>query len=296
MYKNYQLTAVLALGLMVAPLAGLAEANQIDYAAKSVYNYNGEIIGSTRGVDPVIARQWLPEGYQVLDMQEGDVNGDGVSDTVYLIGHKQEDSSSYVDSMKLIVENGADQKRTDVVLDKMGGYQAELLLRDFTGDKTVDALVTAASGGSGGWYYNQVVALGEKPSILFGEQENNGGSISGQFLDGFKVEINGGAGSGVTIDVHDRTADYLRLGLYNEEGKLQKQTKLMVTPFGRLEAVDANHDGIYELKGIQRISGAYNADGLANVETVLSYTGSFWQAQSVNLRINLHTKMLQSHT
>ncbi|MBP2661171.1 MAG: hypothetical protein H6Q69_4203 [Firmicutes bacterium] len=295
MYKNYHLTAVLALGLMMAPLTGLVEANQIDYVAKPVYNHNGEIIGSTRGVDAVISRQWLPEGYQVLDVQEGDVNGDGVSDTVYLLGHKQEDSSSYVDSMKLIVENGADQKRTDVVLDKMGGYQAELLLRDFTGDKVVDALVTTASGGSGGWYYNQVVTLGDKPSILFGEKENNTGSISGQFIDGFKVEINGGVGSGVTMDVSDRTADYLRLGLYNEEGKLQKQTKLMVTPFGRLEPVDTNHDGIFELKGIQRISGAYNADGLANVETVLSYTRSFWQAQSVNLRINLHPKM-QSHT
>ncbi|GEM_PF-1984632 len=296
MYKNYHLTAVLALGLMAAPLAGLAEANPIDYAAKPVYNYNGEMIGSTRGVDTVNSKQWLPEGYQVLDMQEGDVNGDGVSDRVYLIGHKQEDASSYVDSMKLIVENGTNQKRTDVALDKMGGYQTELLLRDFTGDKTVDALVTAASGGSGGWYYNQVVTLGDTPSIIFGEKENNRDSISGQFLDGFKVEINDSIGSGVIMDVHDRTADYLRLGLYNEEGKLQKQTNLMVTPFGRLEAVDVNNDGIYELKGIQRISGAYNADGLANVETVLSYTGGFWQPQSVNLRINLHTKMLQPHT
>ncbi len=295
MYKNYYFRAVFALGLMMAPLAGLVEASEIDYAPKPVYNYKGDVIDSISGVDTVNAQQWLPDGYQVLDMQEGDVNGDGVSDTVYLIGHKQADSS-YVDTMKLTVENGADQKRTDVTLDKMSGYQAKLVLRDFTGDETVDALVTAASGGSGGWYYNQVVTLGDTPAIIFGEKENNRDFISGRFLDGFKVEINAGAGSGVIMDVHDRTADYLRLGLYNEEGKLQKQTKLMVTPFSRLEAVDENHDGIYELKGIQRISGAYNADGLANVETVLSYTGSSWQAQSVNLRIHLSTKILQSNT
>jgi hypothetical protein len=57
MYKNYHLTAVLALGLMMAPLTGLVEANQIDYVSKPVYNHNGEIIGSTRGVDSVISRQ-----------------------------------------------------------------------------------------------------------------------------------------------------------------------------------------------------------------------------------------------
>ncbi|HWR45451.1 hypothetical protein [Sporomusa sp.] len=263
MSNNHYLVAALALGLLV--------------------------IGSTRGVAVTTAIDWqLPGGYQIFDMQEGDVTGDGTHDRVYLIGHKPSEASNYADSIRLIVENGADQTRTEMALEKMGGYEAQLFLGDFTGDHVADALVTAASGGSGGWYDNKVVTFTQEAPIIFSHKENSGNSVSGQFIDGYKVEIyNAAGGSAVTLDVGERKADYTRLGLYDKSGVLKKQTKIMVTPFGKLEPVDVNNDGIYELKGQQRISGAYNADGLANVETVLSYTGNDWQARSVSLRINL---------
>lgn len=62
----------------------------------------------------------------------------------------------------------------------------------------------------------------------------------------------------------------------------------MITPFGRLEPVDSDKDGIYELQGEQRIAGAYNADGLATVKTVLSYRQGAWQARSVSVSIPLN--------
>jgi len=286
MYKNYRLTAVLTLGLLLMPLLALAEDNQSAYVPKPVYNDKGEIIGTTRGTGGTGA--WLPEGYSVLDTQEGDVTGDGTSDTVYVIGHKREANSAYMDSIKVFVENGADQSRTEVALDKLAGYEAQVVLRDFTGDQIPDALITVATGGNGGMYLNRVVTFTGEPTVLFSDKDDQGNFVSGQFIDGYKAEIRSATGPTVTIDTSARKDDYLRLGIYDQTGKLIKPTKLMISPsFGKLEPVDVNHDGIYELQGSQRISGAYRADGLATVETVLAYTDGSWQPKSVNLRILL---------
>ncbi|MDF2876182.1 MAG: hypothetical protein K0R22_2865 [Sporomusa sp.] len=297
MYKKHYLSAALVMSLLIAPVGAFADQDKTGYVAKPVYNQNGELVGSTRSGVTVTTIDWqLPDNYHILDMQKSDVTGDGIHDRVYLIGHQPSDTSNYTDSIKLIIENGANQIRTEMVLEEMGGYEASLFLGDFTGDHIADALVTAASGGSGGWYDNKVVTFVNEASIIFSQKDNSKISVSGQFTNGYKVELynEAAASPAVTMDVSERKADYIRLGLYDKSGTLKKQTKVMFTPFGQLEPVDINNDGIYELKGLQRISGAYNADGLATVETVLAYTGGNWQPRSVNLHINLHLAKIGS--
>lgn len=277
MLKKYYFAAALVFSFLIMPLPGLAGPHQ-----------NGEITGPAGGA--ALAVDWrLPAGYQILDVQAADVTGDKIPDRVYLIAHKPAAASGYADSIRLIVEDGATKKRTETAMAGMGGYEACLFLGDFTGDRLADALVTAASGGSGGWYDNRVVTFTNKEAVIFDQQDNGKMFVAGRFKDGFKVEFyqEAGTGSAVTLDVSERKADYLRLGLYDQDGTLRQETGTMVTPFGRLEPVDVNHDGIYELKGRQRIAGAYNADGLATVETVLAYNGQEWEPRSVSLHINL---------
>ncbi|QDR81514.1 hypothetical protein [Sporomusa termitida] len=291
MDNKHYLAAVLLLSILVMPVGALAGQNKTGYTPNPGCNRNDGLLGSTREAAAAFAIDWqLPAGFKVLDIQAEDITGDGMPDRVYLIGQKPATASGYADSFKLIVENGAAKTRTETDLASMGGYEARLFLGDFTGDHVADVLVTAATGGSGGWYDNRVVTFISKDTVIFNQQDNSKIFVSGQFKDGYKIELynEAGAGSAVTLDVGERKADYVRLGLYDHKGTLKQQTRAMVTPFGRLEPVDVNNDGIYELKGLQRITGAYNADGLATVEIVLAYTGQEWQPRSVGLHINLH--------
>ncbi len=284
MVKKSYFAAALVLGFLVMPLGVFA-------AQSKTGDNNAGLIGSASRDAAIFAVDWqLPAGHQILDVQTGDVTGDGIQDRVYLTGHKPSTASGYADTITLFVENGASKIRTETALAGMGGYEARLFLGDFTGDHVADILITAASGGSGGWYENRVVTFTAKTMVIFDQQDNSKIFVSGQFKDGFKLELHNEAGSGsaVTLDVSERKADYIRLGIYDHGGILQRQTGAMVTPFGRLEPVDTDNDGIYELKGRQRIAGAYNADGVATVETVLAYAGQHWQPRAVSLHINMH--------
>ena len=52
-------------------------------------------------------------------------------------------------------------------------------------------------------------------------------------------------------------------------------------PFSNLEVIDYNQDGKYELRGIQKIIGAYGADTISEVESVWSYEEG-WNILEVN--------------
>jgi len=233
----------------------------------------------------------LPADYRILDNAEADVTGDGYIDTIYLTGHQRQIGSLYTDDLSITVENGADHSLTRYPLNKLGGYRMHLFAGDFSGDKVADVYVEVESGGSGGWSYHNIISLNANdPKEIFGEQNNQSKSITGKFIDGLKAEItNTVNGKTIAIDVRERLKDYLRLGIYGEDGIVKKETSIMIAPFSKLEPIDYDRDGIFELKGIQRISGAYRADGIADVETVLKYNGTAWNSQSVKVTVFMDT-------
>jgi len=280
MYKKTLAVVIGLLGLVVSS----ADASVL---SQPVYNEQGEIIGTTRSGSVAATGPELPEGYSMLTVKQGDVTGDGIADTVYLVGRKEKADSIYAADLCLIVKNGQDNSLYRKPLEQVGGYDARLFLGDFSGDHVDDVYVETASGGSGGWYYHNIVTFrnGEAKEI-FGKQDNETAYLTGTFQDGWKVELkNRLNGRTLLLDLHDRQADYVRLGLYKENGTLVGDNRAMPAPYGRMEAADIDGDGVYELTGLQRISGAYRADGLADIETVLKYSGSAWQATSVRVTI-----------
>lgn len=252
-----------------------------------VYNSNGQVVGATKALTvplPAIpaAEINLPDNYTIFDTLEADVTGDGIADKIYLAGHKMPSNLPAAKDLSVTVKSGADESLTTYWLDKVGGYQPHLFAGDFTGDKIADVYVETASGGSGGWSYHNIVAFnGNGPKELFGIKENNTNNITGKFVDGWRVALtNTTDETTLTVGVNERREDYLRLGIYDKEGKVQKETQIMSAPFIKLEPIDIDNDGVYELKGMQSLSGAYRADRLAEVETILKYTGTTWQSQS----------------
>ena len=233
----------------------------------------------------------LPADYSILDTIEADVTGDGYADTVYLIGRKRQIDSLYTDNFSIKVKNGVDKTITTYALEKVGGYRTRLFAGDFSGDAISDVYIEVESGGSGGWSYHNIISFNsDSPKEIFGSRNNQSQSITGKFIDGLKAElINYANAKTIAIDVSERLQDYLRLGIYDAKGIVTKETQTMTAPFSKLDPIDYDKDGVFELKGIQRISGAYRADGLADVETVLKYKDAAWNLQSVKVTVFMDT-------
>ena len=84
-------------------------------------------------------------------MKMGDVNGDGVLDTVYLYGQFDGPPGIYADNITLVIQDGRSTKSTTVHLKNNAGYNARLFLGDFNKDAIPDIMVSMDTGGSGGY-------------------------------------------------------------------------------------------------------------------------------------------------
>jgi hypothetical protein len=220
----------------------------------------------------------LNQNTYVIDKKKADVNGDKVEDSVYLVGEKEKADDIYSSKMDVVVQDGKSKAYSKAGIENLDGYEGELTLVDFTGDKSADAFVKTATGGSGG-IYNHVIATFEnnKPAVIFGEKENEGIRYEGKFVDGFKVEGKGThLDKPLTIDVSANQDVYVAAKLYDKAGKLQQteeEVSVFSYPFGVLTPIDMDANGTFELIGEQRIVGMNNTDTVSHINTVWGYQG-----------------------
>jgi hypothetical protein len=263
-----QLAAAIAITLLAVPMA-------LSWAASN-------------GSNKTVPLADLPANTYLLDSTTADVTGDGIIDSIVLGGHKDKAEDHYSKKMTLVVRDGKSGQTQSVDLD-MGGYEGKLFAGDFTGDHVADVMISAPTGGSGGIVDNRIATFtGSSPALIFTSDNNKGANFTGKFLDGYKTEIiNTDTGKSIIIDNGRNRADYVRLGIYDEKGNVLKEQRPWHYPFSLLEPTDSNRDGIYELKGYQRIVGAYNADPIAEVETLWKYQDSAWQVRKIKIATNL---------
>ncbi|MBS8264146.1 hypothetical protein DYI25_06825 [Mesobacillus boroniphilus] len=207
-----------------------------------------------------------------------DITGDGKKDLIYVKGVPYEEGAQFLKKifLKIKASNGEIYK-----IDLEGGYDPTTNYKDLNHDSVKDIFISVPTGGSGGlsnfYLYslkNFKVANLSVPEPL---------SVSSQFQDGYKASINiEETGQSYSFDLSDRKEEYDRLGLY-QDGKLNEPTELMVLPFGRLKPMKVKND-LYGLKGSQRINGAYNADGIANIESTWLYENGKWQLQNAKVK------------
>ncbi|WP_312421470.1 hypothetical protein [Anaerospora hongkongensis] len=230
----------------------------------------------------------LPANTYPLDNTNADVTGDGIADSIVLAGYKENPTERYAKKMLLAVRDGKTGQTKTTELD-MGGYEGKLFVGDFTGDHVADVMVSAPTGGSGGIVDHRIATFtGGSPAIIFASDNNRGANFTGKFLEGFKTEItNIETGKSIIIDNGRNRADYVRLGIYDETGHILKDQRPWHYPFSLLEPTDTDRDGVYELKGYQRIVGAYNADPIAEVETLWKYQDSAWEVRKIKISTNL---------
>ncbi|RSD26058.1 hypothetical protein [Mesobacillus subterraneus] len=205
-----------------------------------------------------------------LSEDQVDVTGDGKRDLIYVKGVPFEEGAQFLKRIFLKVK-ASDGKTYKIELE--GGYDPTIDYKDLNHDKVKDMFISIPTGGSGGLsnFYLYTLKDFEVKDLTVPEPL----AITSQFEDGYKASITiAETGQSYSFDLSDRKEDYDRLGLY-QDGKLNEPTELMVLPYGVLKPVIVKENQ-YELAGSQRINGAYNADGIAEVESTWFYDKGKW--------------------
>jgi len=211
----------------------------------------------------------------MLDAKQGDVNGDGILDNVYLYGNQTD--GPFADRITLIIQDGRSNRSTAVNLPNNAGYNARLFLGDFSKDNVQDILVSIDTGGSGGYGIFYVYSF--RNNILYEmfdvEKYNEAYKFNVNYEDFYKVSVsNPQLDVLFTIDISSKGYDYLSQ-YYDEDGKLKKPVQGEVLALGGLFPIVTNERGMgYDLFALQRIIGTTNADTLGYVENLLTWNGN----------------------
>lgn len=220
----------------------------------------------------------------VIDYKTADVTGDNIKDEVVLVGEKPfSENDIFADNLTVIVKDGKKNEYVKATYEGLCGYEGELFVGDFTGDKVNDVMVTANTGGSGGIYNHMVATFKDnEPAVIFSEKDNNGVKFTGKYLEDFKAEIIAeDLNKTIIMDLSAHKDNYIEMGIYNDEGKLLTEVEPWSNPFSKLEAVDFNLDGTFELSGVQRIVGTCNADPISFVDSIWSFDNSKWNIKEL---------------
>ncbi len=217
------------------------------------------------------------EGKAVKILKEKiDVSGDKKEDTVYIKGVYYEEGASFLKEifLEIAASNGKTYKA-----DLTGGYDPDIQFEDLNHDTVKDMLISIPTGGSGGYSNFYLYTL--KDFQLADLKVPSPLVINSQFENGYKANITiQESGQSYTFDLKDRSEEYERLGLY-VNGKLSEPTELMVNPYSALKI--ASVEGKKGLMGVQRISGAYNADTIAFVESFWLYEDGKWVLKNTKI-------------
>lgn len=231
----------------------------------------------------------------LLDMKQGDINGDGIPDQVYLIGHKPDGPSGiFADQIKLVIQDGYSQKRYVVALQNNAGYNASVLLGDFDQNKIPDILVGIDSGGSGGYgtFYIYSFAGSTLRKRFDSESYNQEYKFRVNYEDHYKVAVSSARLDVLfLIDISGKGSSYLN-EFYDDNGKLKKPVQGEVLAIAALNPIVTNENRIsFDLLALQRIIGPTNADTLGYVENLLSWEGSSFTSSRLTVAI-LGTKLI----
>ncbi|WP_040711553.1 hypothetical protein [Paenibacillus curdlanolyticus] len=230
----------------------------------------------------------------LLDRKQGDVNGDGIVDTVYLYGNTTD--GNFADQITLLIQDGRSHKTTTVNLPNNAGYNARLFLGDFTKDHVNDILVSIDSGGSGGYGIFYIYSF--KNNVLHElfnfEKYNNAHKFKVNYENDYKVSVSSPQLDVLfTIDISNKGHDYLSQ-FYNPNGKLKQPLQGEVLALGALYPIVTNTKSTsYDLLAFQRIIGTTNSDTLGYVENQLAWNGS--QFKSARLSVAIPGTKLISH-
>ncbi|MEG0951450.1 MAG: hypothetical protein RR090_10740 [Niameybacter sp.] len=212
------------------------------------------------------------EDKEVINFTQADVTGDGMLDSIYLVGkRKVGDPTRYIENMGLRVKTRG--KTLAVDFPYGNGYSPILFVGDLTTDGIPEVLVNIFSNATGGYitsyiysFQNEVIQL-LFDSKVFNEQYT--GKVT--FLNNYRARVTTDRPPWqYTIDISDRDSSYLST-IYDENGNLRRATEGTLLGLTSLNPIDYDVNGEFNLASVQRVIGISNLDTLGLVETYLAW-------------------------
>ncbi|MBO1909876.1 VCBS repeat-containing protein [Sporosarcina sp. 6E9] len=222
----------------------------------------------------------------LLDWKIADVTGDGILDNVYLYGNVDAQLGNLADNITLFIQDGRSNKKTTIPLESTAGYNARLFLGDFNKDNIADIMISADTGGSGGYgifyiysYRNNIL------KELFDVDKYNAKYLFNvNYEDYYKVNVeNRQLNKLFKIDISNKGADYLSQ-FYDEEGKLKEPFLGGALGISALNPIITNNKSYnYDILAFQRIIGTVNGDTLGYIENLLTWNGNQFVSKWLSL-------------
>jgi hypothetical protein len=210
----------------------------------------------------------------LLDWKFADVTGDGILDNVYLYGDVQARLGNLVDNITVVIQDGRTNKKTTVPLKNTAGYNARLFLGDFNKDNIADIMVSADTGGSGGYgiFYIYSFKNNILQELFDVDKYNAEYSFQVNYENFYKVRVASQQLNVMfTIDISNKEADYLSQ-FYNHEGKLKEPFIGGALGISALNPIITNNKSYnYDILAFQRIIGTVNVDTLGYIENNLTW-------------------------
>lgn len=250
---------------VITPITSINETNQVVNEEGQSPIANGN---STADYQAVLDKE-------VINFTQADVTGDGMQDSIYLVGDRQTgNSTDRIRNMGLRVQTGG--KTLSVDFPYGDGYSPILFVGDLTANGIPDVLVNIFASGSGGFITSYIYTFeNEQPRLLFDSKifnENYTGKVI--YEDNYKVRvITNRPRWQYTIDISDRDRAYLAT-LYDINGKLRQPTEGALLGLSSLNPIDYDVNGEFNVSAIQRVIGIGNMDTLGLVETYLRWRGA----------------------
>ncbi|MGM8365144.1 hypothetical protein ACLIBG_06635 [Virgibacillus sp. W0181] len=209
---------------------------------------------------------------KVIETYEEDVTGDGIKETIELKGTLLSENNPYYRQIWIDVITPQAKKWK---ISFGGGYEPTLQFVDLNHDGHNDVYYQSAAGGSGGLYHYYAYTLkNEKVNKINLPKDQ---FIKGEFATNYKINLQINSDQHpISIDVKERATNYERLNIYDADGKLLKNKKIMIDPIAFFEPKRISDTKGFGLKGYRQISGAYHADRIGTVETLWYYENDKW--------------------
>lgn len=214
----------------------------------------------------------------IIDEKIGDVNGDKIPDTVYLVGEKRE--NPFYENIRIIVRDGRTRRCYVIPLyaEYSMAYSPWLFLGSFTKSHINEIMVSLPVGGSGALTYYYVISFLKNKAEYILEPEDFIAliellKVEVIYRDHYKVLIKSlKLKQSYMLDINSRREIYEGT-VYNKNGQLiaPKQGFLIYQP--RLDPIRFSGDQPYRLGAQQEIAGTSRADRLGYMVTYWQYSG-----------------------